>query len=110
MQMKVFNIYLICGICVFLTSPLLAFYSASKDTAQTDTLGLDYEDVTVSVTTDWGTSDKHDNVDVRLIWAGKKVKEILVIKPHSECTITLMEGLVVTISDTKTGKVLKRFK
>jgi len=110
MQMKTLNICLICGMCIFFTSPLLAFYSASKDTAQTDTLKLDYENVTVSVKTDWGTFDKHDNVSVILVWSGKKVKEVVVIKPHSECRIILMEGLVVTISDTKTGKVLKRFK
>ena len=113
MQMKVLSICFICGMCILITSPLLAIYSASQDTAQTDTVKQvkpDYKNVTVSVITDWGTSDKHDNVDVRLIWSAKKVKEMVVLKKHSECRIILMEGIVVTISDSKTGKVLKRFK
>jgi hypothetical protein len=42
----------------------------------------DYENVTISVKTDWGTSDKHENVDVRLVWSGKKVKEVVVLKKH----------------------------
>ena len=113
MQMKVLIIFFICGICIFFASPLLAFYTAQQDTAKEDTVAQvkpDYEDVTVSVTTEWGTSDKHDNVDVILVRSGKKVKELVVLKPHSECRVTLMEGVVVTISDTKSGKVLKRFK
>jgi hypothetical protein len=110
MQMKVFTICFICGMCIFFTSPLLAFYSNSQDTTETDTVKLDYENVTVSVVTDWGTSDKHENANVRLVWSGKKVKEIVVFKKQSECRITLTKGIVVTISDTKTGKVLKQFK
>jgi hypothetical protein len=91
----------------------MAYYSVSQDTAQTDTVAQvkpDYENVTVSVTTDWGTSDKHDNVDVRLVWSGNKVKEVVVLKKHSECSLIPMEGVVITITDSKTGKVLKRFK
>jgi hypothetical protein len=100
-------------VCIFFTSPLLAFYSTAQDTAQSDTVAQvkpDYENVTVSVTTDWGTSDKHENVDVRLVWAGKKVKEVIVLKKHSECSLMPMEGVVITITDTKTGKVLKQLK
>jgi hypothetical protein len=91
----------------------MAYYSVSQDTAQTDTVSQvkpDYENVTVSVTTDWGTSDKFKNVDVRLVWSGKKVKEVVVLKKHSECSLIPMKGVVITIADSKTGKVLKRFK
>jgi hypothetical protein len=100
-------------VCILLSSPLFAYYSLTQDTVQSDTVVQvkpDYENVTVSVTTDWGVSDKHENVDVRLVWSGKKVKEVVVIKKHSECSITPMEGVVITISDSKTGKVLKRYK
>jgi hypothetical protein len=112
MQVKIFKICFICGICIFFTSPLLAFYSASQDTAKKDTAQVkpDYENVNVSVTTDWGVSDKHENVDVRLVWTGKKVTEVVVLKKHSECSVKPMEGVVITISDSKSGKVLKRFK
>ena len=113
MRMKVLPICFICVMCIFVTGPLLAFYSSSQDTTQTDTVAQvkpDYENVTVSVTTDWETSDKHDNVDVHLVWSGKKVTEVVVLKKHSECRLTPMEGVVITISDSKTGKVLKRFK
>ena len=113
MKMKLRMLFFICGLCVLWAGPLQAFSPNVQDTTQTDTVAVvkpDYENVTVSVTTEWGTSDKHDNVDVRLVWAGKKVKEVVVIKKYSECNVTLMDGVVVTISDSKTGKVLRRFK
>ena len=113
MQMKVLQICFICGMCIFFTSPLFAFYLTQQDTSQADTLSQfkpDYENVTVSVTTDWGMSDKHDNADVQLIWTGKKVTEIVVHKKSSECRLKLIAGMVVTIRDMKSGKVLKQFK
>ena len=113
MQKKLIIICFIFGMCVFFTCPLLAYYSTSQDTVQTDSIiqvKPDYVNVTVLVETEWGTSDKHENVDVRLIWSGKKVKEIVVIKKHSECSVTIIEGVVVKIIDSKSGKVLKRFK
>jgi hypothetical protein len=64
----------------------------------------------VLVETEWGTSDKYDNVDVRLSWADKKVKEVVIIKKNSECSIVLIEGVVVKIIDAKSGKVIKRSK
>lgn len=113
MQMNLRMFCFICGLCISLAGPVLAIQPVMQDTTQADTVAVvkpDYENVTVSVTTEWGTSDKHDNVDVRLIWKGKKVKELVVLKKHSECTVTLMDGVVVTITDPKTGKVLRRFK
>jgi hypothetical protein len=113
MQMKLRITCFICGLCIFFAGPLLALSPVVQDTTQADTVAVvkpDYENVTVSVKTEWGTSDKHDNVDVRLVWKGKKVKELVVLKKHSECTVMLMDGVVVTISDSKSGKVLRRFK
>jgi len=113
MRMKIVQICFMCGMCIFFTSPLLAFFSTVQDTSQADSVSqvkLDYENVTVSVTTEWGMSDKHDNADVQLIWTGNKVTEIVVYKKSSECRLKLISGMVVTIKDIKTGKVLKQFK
>ena len=113
MKMNVIKICFICSVCVFFTSPLLAFYSLAQDTTQTDTVSQvqpDYVNVNVLVETEWGTSDKYDSVDVRLNWADKKVKEVVIINKHSECSIILIEGVVVKIIDAKSGKVIKRFK
>ena len=113
MHMKFRRFCFLCAGCIFLTCPVLVLSQTSQDTTQADTVAVvkpDYENVTVSVTTEWGTSDKHDNVDVRLVWSGRKVKEVVVLKKHSECSVTLMDGVVVTIKDSKTGKLLKRFK
>ena len=113
MQMNVIKICFICSLCVFFTSPLLAFYSIAQDTTQADTVRQvqpDYVNVNVLIETEWGTSDKHENVDVRLNWSGKKVTEVVIINKYSECSIILIEGVVVKIIDPKSGKVIKRFK
>jgi hypothetical protein len=57
MRMNVFQISFICTVCILLSSPLFAYYSLTQDTVQSDTVVQvkpDYENVTVSVTTDWG--------------------------------------------------------
>ena len=112
MQIRARMICIIFGLCFFCANSFAAYQSA-VDTTKDDTEvkeKMDYENVTVAVKTDWGVSDKHDNVDVKLVWAGKKVKEVIVYKEHSTCTISLISGLVITITDPKTGKVLRRFK
>ena len=113
MQMKIIAVGFICSLCVFFAGPLLAGEAFIQDTTQTDTVrqaAPDFEKVNVTVETEWGTSDKHENVDVRLVREGKKVKEVVVIKKFSECSVSLIPGVIVKIIDPETGKVLRRFK
>ncbi len=113
MQMNVIKICFICSVCIFFISPLPAFYSIVQDTTQVDTVSQvqpDYVNVNVFAETEWGASDKHENVDVRLNWSGKKVTEVVIINKNLEFSIILIEGVVVKIIDPKSGKVIKRFK
>ena len=85
-----------------------------RDTTVVDThatMKPDYEDVNVVVETDWGTSDKTENVDVFIrIEKGKRTEVVMRKSEHQECIVELVSGMVVKIIDRKSGKVLKTFR
>ncbi len=90
------------------------FMVIGQDTAAVDSIKKpvpDYKSVNVIVETDWGTTDKTENVDVYIKkQKGKHTDLILKKSEHQECIIELVSGMVVKIVDRKTGKILKTYK
>ncbi len=85
-----------------------------RDTTAVDTQATvkpDYQGVNVIVETDWGTTDKTENVDVFIrVEKGKRTEVVMRKSEHQECIVELVSGMVVKIIDRKTGKLLKTFK
>ncbi len=105
--------FLLCGISIGLSMPHAGF-TAAQDTTVADSIAApvpDFEGVNVIVETDWGTTDKTENVDVFITKGKNKHTDIVMRKSnHQECIVELVSGIVVKIVDRKTGKVLKTFK
>ena len=104
------SIFFVC----FIVSPLLPAYSnIISDTTAVDSIKTpqpDFSNVNVIVETAWGTPDKSVNVNVYIMRKGKNISEIVLKKgQHQECSIELMEGIVVKIIDPKSGRILKQY-
>jgi len=101
-------------LCGFLLPPVLSAHNFFiSDTTTRDSIKTpqpDFSNVNVIVETAWGTSDKSVNVDAFVVFEGKKPSEIILKKgEHQECSIDLIDGLVVKIINPKTGRLLKQF-
>ena len=71
----------------------------------------DFTGVDVLVETDWGTSDKTENVEVFIRTEADGHTDIVMRKSnHQECIAELVPGIVVKIIDRKSKKVLKTYK
>lgn len=114
MQLKFYVICMIGIISILLARPVSASISPVYNPAQEDSIkkkAPDYANVNVYVTTEWGSSDKREGVDVYVkMEKGKAVELVMTKEKHEECTIRLISGVEVKIIDPKTGKVLKRYK
>ena len=105
--------FLLCGISIGLSMPHSGSL-ALQDTTVADSVTApvpDFKGVNVIVETDWGTTDKTENVDVFIKKEKNQRTEIVMKKSdHQECIVELISGMVVKIVNRKTGKVLKTFK
>ena len=95
-------------------APALTSAYTFQDSSVTDSIKQpvpDYSNVNVLVESEWGTSDKTENVDVFLKKEKGKYTEIVMKKSnHQECIVELIPGLKVKIINRKTGKILKTIK
>ena len=109
---KILMLLFVFFTCGNLTGSAALFLS--QDTTAVDTQATvkpDYEDVNVVVETDWGTTDKTENVDVFIrIEKGKRTEVVMRKSEHQECIVELLPGMVVKIIDRKTKKVIKTYK
>jgi hypothetical protein len=112
-QLKSFYLTFIFIVCIVAPALVMASSFSASDTATTDSLKTprpDFTNVNVIVETAWGTIDKSVNVDVFVKMEGKKPSEIVLMKgQHQECSIELVEGVMVKITDPKSGRLLKRY-
>ena len=71
----------------------------------------DFTGVDVVVETEWGTSDRTENVEVFIKKTPDGHTDIVMKKSnHQECIVELVPGITVKIIDRKSKKVLKTFK
>ena len=114
MQLKFYVICIIGIIGILLAEPASASIFPVYNPAQEDSIKKkvpDYSNVNVYVTTEWGSSDKREGVDVYVqMEKGNAVELVMIKEKHEECTIRLISGVEVKITDPKTGKVLKKYK
>ena len=97
-------------VCLLMLALGLTRASAQQDSTK-KVIKPDYESVDVIVETDWGTTDKTENVDVFIKTENKGHTDIVMKKSkNQECIIELVPGLVVKIVDRKTKKIIKTFK
>jgi len=103
-------------VCLTAMSYAMPFVSdvSRQDTSAVDTVKApqpDYTGVNVIVETEWGTTDKTENVDVYIRKEKGKHFDIVMKKSdHQECIVELVSGMVVKIVSRKTGKILKTYK
>ena len=113
MQLKSFYLTLIFIACIIAPALVMASSFFATDTTATDSLKTprpDFINVNVTVETAWGTTDKSVNVNVFVKMKGKKPSEIVLMKgQHQECSVELIEGVMVKITDPKSGRLLKRY-
>ena len=94
-------VFVLSGIC---------FGNSQQDSTKKE-VKPDFTGVDVLVETDWGTSDRTENVDVFIRTEPDGHIDIVMRKSnHQECIAELVPGVVVKIIDRKTKKVLKTFK
>lgn len=108
---------------IFLSMGLFSsVVSAQTDTTQTDTTKADtakidtpkekapdFTNVDVVVETEWGTSDKTEDVNVFVYLNAEHPHLALSENKHKKCELRIMKGIVIKIYDRKTGKLLKTY-
>lgn len=91
-------------------------YSQS-DTTIADTTKIDtingkapaFTNVDVVVETEWGTSEKTENVKVYVFLEAKYPHLIMTENKHKQCELRIVKGITIKIYDRKTGKKLKTY-
>ncbi len=101
---------------------LIALFSYTNANSQTDTTKADtakidtvkgkapaFTNADVMVETEWGTSEKTENVKVFVFLEAKHPHLILMENKHKQCELRIVKGITIKIYDRKTGKLLKTY-
>lgn len=90
---------------------------AQTDTSRTDSTQIDtvkgkspaFINVDVLVETEWGDSEKTENVKVYAFLEAEHPHLLMTENKHKRCEIRIIKGMTVKIIDHKTGKRLKTY-
>jgi hypothetical protein len=86
--------------------------TTKTDTAKIDTIkekAPDFTNVDVVVETEWGTSEKTENVNVFVYLEAEHPHITMSENKHKQCELRIIKGITIKIYDRKTGKLLKSY-